>query len=56
MNEQLEDGTVKLLEELGIPVTRENYLMLAFAGHPPMEPLDGEIEIQLPKKLQRWAS
>ena len=46
------DGTVKILERLGIPVTRENYLTLAFAGKPPQEPLDEEIEIQLPKELQ----
>jgi hypothetical protein len=41
------DGTVKLLKELGIPVTRENYLRLAFAGNPPQE-LDGELEAELP--------
>jgi hypothetical protein len=39
------DGTIRLLEEYGIPVTRENYLDLAFAGNPPEEPLDGEIEV-----------
>jgi hypothetical protein len=43
---------VQILEKLGIPVTRENYLMLAFAGHPPTEPLDGEIEIQIPRELR----
>lgn len=47
------DGTVKLLEEYGIPVTRENYLLLAFAGKPPQEPLDGELEAELPKELQK---
>src|ERR1700680_3751851 len=41
------DGTVKLLEKFGIPVTRENYLRLAFAGNPPQE-LDGELEAELP--------
>ena len=46
------DGTVKLLEKFGIPVTRENYLLLAFAGHPPQEPLDGEIEAQLPDGIR----
>lgn len=46
------DGTVRILERLGIPVTRENYLMLAFAGHPPEDPLDGEIEIQIPRELR----
>jgi hypothetical protein len=48
------DETVLLLEEFDIPVTRENYLRLAFMGKPPEEPLDGEIEIQLPKELQRY--
>ena len=47
------DGTVRLLTEYGIPVTRENYLMLAFAGKPPEEPLDGEVEAQLPEYLQK---
>jgi len=45
------DGTVRLLEKFGIPVTRENYLRLAFAGNPPAE-LDGEIEAELPIELQ----
>jgi hypothetical protein len=47
------DGIVKLLQQYGIPVTRENYLRLAFAGNPPEEPLDGEIEAELPEELQR---
>jgi hypothetical protein len=46
------DGTMRLLEKFGIPVTRENYLRLAFAGNPPQEPLDGEIEAELPLELQ----
>jgi hypothetical protein len=45
------DGTVRILQSLGLPVTRENYLMLAFAGHPPKE-LDGEIEAMLPEELR----
>lgn len=47
------DGTEKMLVELGLPVTRENYLRLAFAGNPPLEPLDGELEAELPEKFQR---
>jgi hypothetical protein len=50
------DGTVRLLEELGIPVNRENYLRLAFAGNPPQEPLDGEIEAELPIEVQECPS
>jgi hypothetical protein len=49
------DGTVRLLQKYGIPVTRENYLRLAFAGNPPEEPLDGEIESELPEELQQDA-
>ena len=47
------DGTVRLLEKFGIPVTRENYLRLAFAGNPSEEPLDVELEAELPEELQR---
>jgi hypothetical protein len=46
------DGTCRLLLAIGLPLTRENYLRLAFAGKPPEEPLDGEIEAELPKELQ----
>jgi len=35
------DGTLRLLLEHNIPITRESYLDLAFAGKPPDE-LDGE--------------
>ena len=45
------DGTMRILEKFGIPTTRENYLNLAFAGHPPAE-LDGEIAAMLPKQFQ----
>ena len=48
------DSIVFHLQEQGIPVTRENYLQVAFGEHPLNEPLDGEIEIQLPKELQVW--
>ncbi|MGA7791397.1 MAG: hypothetical protein WCA19_00070 [Candidatus Acidiferrales bacterium] len=47
------DGTERLLNQFGIPATRENYLALAFDGKPPQEPLDGEIEAELPIELQR---
>ena len=45
------DGIVEQLKELHLPVTRENYLMLAFAGKPPKEPLDGEIEEMIPREV-----
>jgi len=45
------DGTIRLLHQHNIPVTRENYLRLAFGGNPPDE-LDGEIEAELPEELR----
>ena len=47
------DGTLRLLKEYGIPLTRENYLYLAFAGTPPPEPLDGELKADLPWQIRR---
>jgi hypothetical protein len=47
IRKELHDGTLELLKEYGIPATRENYVRLAFAGDPPDEPLDGEIEAEL---------
>lgn len=41
-----EDGTTQTLRECGVPVTWENYLMLAFMGNLPEE-LDGEIEAMI---------
>ena len=40
------DGTLRLLLEHNIPITRESYLDLAFAGHPPAE-IDGELAEEL---------
>lgn len=40
-------GTLRLLEKYGIPVTGENYLLLAFAGEPPEE-MDGELAAEMP--------
>jgi hypothetical protein len=49
------DGTVRLLKEHGIPVTRENYILLAFAGRPPAGLLDGEnIDGELLAELPDW--
>ena len=46
------NGTEKMLQELGLPLTRENYLRLEFLGNPPEE-LDGELEAELPEKYQK---
>ena len=48
-----EDGTVMLLRLAGIPVTAENWLLLAFAGHPPTPPFDGELSSELPDWVRR---
>jgi hypothetical protein len=42
------DGTCRLLLEHGLPITRENYLRWATLGNPPAEPLDGELEAEIP--------
>jgi hypothetical protein len=47
-----DDDTVRLLKKLGIPVTRENYLHLAYAGTPP-EPWTAEHEASLPPALRQ---
>ena len=48
------DGTQRLMEKYGLdPTDRDDYLRLAFGGNPPQEPLDGEIEAELPIELQR---
>ena len=46
------DGIVQFLRENGIPVTREAYLTVAYLGNPPAEPLDGELESELPSYLR----
>ena len=38
----------------GLPLTRENYLDLAYFGNPPKK-WDAEAEAQLPKFLQDWS-
>jgi hypothetical protein len=42
----MSDSTVRRLRELGLPVTRENWLRLECMGNPPDE-LDGEIEAMI---------
>jgi hypothetical protein len=46
------DGVLALLKRHGIPVTRENYLHLAYMGQPPEE-WTAEHEAELPMELQR---
>jgi hypothetical protein len=43
---------MRLMQRLGIPVTRESYLYLSYLGQPPEE-LSAEEEAELPPKLRR---
>lgn len=45
---------VRELRKLGIPVTRENYIELAYFGEPPKE-MGVEQEAELPQQLQQRA-
>jgi len=45
------DPLLNTMRHQGIPITRENYLMLAFMGRPPTE-LHPEHEAELPAELQ----
>jgi len=54
-----EDGTLGLMREAGTPVTRENYLRLAYMGQLPV--WSAEHEAKLPAQLQepdpgKWAA
>jgi hypothetical protein len=50
-DEEYEDGTLSLLKDSGVPVTRENYLQLAYMGQLPEE-WTWEHEMDLPPELQ----
>jgi len=53
---QIQPGTepiIEMLEELGFPVTRENYLNMAYPGNlPEWTP---ELEAELPQELQDFS-
>ena len=49
----MSDDITELLEEAGIPVTRENYIDLNWGGEP--KNWTAEQEGQLPKELQDWS-
>jgi hypothetical protein len=44
----MSDAVVRLMEKANIPLTRENYLMVAYLGNPP-EVLGAEEEAELPE-------
>ena len=45
------NGTVELMKEAGIPVTRENYLKVEFLGEVP-DPVPPEVELEMPNELR----
>jgi hypothetical protein len=47
------DAIIKYLEKLGLPITRDNYVLLNWVGDAdPKQPLPAELEASLPKNLQ----
>jgi len=48
-----DDIVLNKMLELDIPLTRQNYLNLAYLGSPPPEPLDAELEAELPEQFQK---
>jgi hypothetical protein len=46
------DPLVRLMKRFGIPVTREDYLELAYMGEVPKE-LSAEQEAELPPEIQK---
>jgi hypothetical protein len=48
------DDLVALMKRCGIPITRENYLHLAYFGEIP-DPWGAELEANLPVELQDWS-
>ena len=45
-----DDIVLQLMIEKGVPLTRENYLAIAYMGSPPEE-IGGEIEASIPKEI-----
>jgi hypothetical protein len=46
------DTTLELMKRHNIPLTRENYLAIAYFGHPPAR-LSAEEEFQLPNQFRK---
>jgi hypothetical protein len=45
-----DDMVLRLMIEKGVPLTRDNYLQIAYMGNPPEE-IGGEIEASIPKEI-----
>ncbi len=48
------DIVLETMKRERIPMTRANYLHIAYLGTPPDEPLDGELEAELPEIFRKW--
>jgi hypothetical protein len=46
------DPTLRFLREHNLPLTRANYLYIAYMGNPPEE-LDPEVEASLPREVRK---
>jgi hypothetical protein len=46
-----EDIVLNLMKQRGVPLTRENYLHIAYMGAPPEE-IGGEIEASIPWEIK----
>ena len=46
-----EDIVLNLMKQRGVPLTRENYLHIAYMGAPPEE-IGGEIEAEIPWEIK----
>lgn len=54
MSEEPEDYGIRMLKKLKMPITRENYIALAYGGDPP-DPWTVEAEEALPEELQDFS-
>jgi hypothetical protein len=51
----MEDPLIALMRRDGIPVTRQNYIDMAYAGIELPDPWPAELEAELPAELQDWS-
>jgi hypothetical protein len=49
------DYVLEWMKHQGIKVTRKSYLEIAFMGDPPKEPMDAELEADLPEEIRKRA-
>lgn len=54
MSDEAEDYGIRLLKKLNMPITRQNYIDMAFGGAPP-DPWTPEDEEALPEELQDFS-